>query len=365
MKASDIITQLAILLPQLTDKFTDDIAVASLTRSGTEITVQCEEKHGLIVGDGVAIVNSLMHIGISSLTRSGVVGTLVTSADHDLTNAIATTITISGSDEADFNGTFTRLNIVNRRTITFTMLDSGATTESGTPLLHNAESSLRQYNSTYRVSSVPSETVFTFNHATAGLADPTGDIIARVKPRISGAIQIDRALQTYTSQKVDKYWLFVTLDDVVASKGRAIDSDAVDNLQRGNEFRQQIIQPFTIYVFIPVQDEIAARESRDIASDLFRPICRSLLFSKFDSRLYVGQQGPVQFASHGIYQYDPAVYIHSFNFQQVIDITFEDTVGPDLDVALRNIDYTLDFELSDFATRGTLTGNVDLDDTPL
>lgn len=362
MKASDIIAQLAVLLPKLTGEFTNEVSIQSITRSGTEMTAQCLAAHELSEGDAVFVVNAEMHIAISTLTRSGTIGTLITASDHDLTEKIAKTITISGASEAEFNGTFTRLNITNRRTITFVMPDSGPTTATGSPILHDSESALRQYDGLYKVTSTPTPSSFTFEHSVAGLADPTGSgIVARTKPRISGAIDIDRAAQAYTSQNQDKYWLFVVLNNVESSKSRDISSDAHDNLQRGHEYRQQVTQPFTIYVFIPVSQEIAAREARDKAELLFRPLCRSLLFSKFDSGLYSGKLGTVVFTGHGVYRYDSALYIHSFDFQQTVDLTFEDTVGPDLDVAFRDIALTIDPDLG----TTTITANIDLDDTPL
>ncbi len=45
---------------------------------------------------------------------------------------------------------------------------------------------------------------------------------------------------------------------------------------------------------------------------------------------------------HGDFRYDGALYVHQFSFQQTVDLTYEDTVGPlELDVAFRNIDLTI------------------------
>ena len=363
MRSSDVITQLSVLLPQLTDKFTDDVNIFSITRSGTEMTAQCADKHDVEVGDAVAIVNAEMHLA-AAVTRSGAIGTLVTTLVHDFTKKIAKTVTLSGAAEAEFIGTFTTIDIVDRNTITFVMVDSGPTTATGSPVLENSESSLRQYNTTYKVTSTPDDAKFTFNHSVSGLADPTGSILARVKPRISGAVEIPRAIAAYTQQKINKYWMFVVIDDVSASKGRAINSDAIDNIQRGNEYRQQFIQPFSIYVFIPVVEEIAARQARDIADDLFQSICKSLVFSKFDSGIFVGKQGPVQFVGHGLHQYSTSLYIHQYSFQQIVDLTFDDTVGFDLDVAFRDIDFTINphFDLDVVPETGeSMTATIDLD----
>lgn len=370
MRAEDIIVQLAVRLPQLTDKLTRDVPLNSLTRSGTVMTAACAAEHGLSPGDGVAITGAIAPISITSLTRSATTGTLVTSTDHDrtlnLTRVLATdlgkTVTTSGAVESEFNGTFTIIRVVNRRKIEFTMADSGPTTATGSPVLEDGESALRDYNTTYAVLEAPDAATFTFTQTTTSLPDPIGTIVARAKPRISTAVTPDRLVQAYTEKGIDELWLFVVLEDVPASKSRAVLSDAIDNLQRGNEFRQQIIQPFTLYLFIPTSANISGRPARDLAEDLFQPICQSVLFGKFDSGLFVGKQGPVQFSTHGTFSYDTAVYVHAYSFQQVVDLVFEDTVGSDLDVAFRDIDLTIFPDLDGGTGLANLTATIDLDE---
>jgi hypothetical protein len=247
--------------------------------------------------------------------------------------------------------------------IYFDDMDRNITTASGFPILRDAESALRDYNTTYEVTDVIDSVTLKFEHDVTGLPDPTGTIVLRTMPRISSGINIDRIVEAYTENNVGDYWAFVVLEGVSASQSRLIESDALDNQQSNANFRQQIIEPFTVYVFIPVENEIAARESRDEASDLFRPILRSLLASRFDTGLYADVLNMVQFTGHDSYNYDSSVYIHSYSFQQVADIYAEDTVGPDLDVAFREIDFSI---FSDFGTQVEfLQGTPNLDDTPL
>ena len=364
MKAADVVLQLNVLLPQLTNLFTNEVAVTSLSRSGSIMTALCDEKHDLTAGDAVAISGAVTQI-VVTMTRSEAIGTAVSATDHDLTTAIAPTVTFSGATESEFVGTFTVLTIPNRRTITFTMADAGPTTATGSPVIEGAESALRDYNTTYAVLETPTVSSFTFTEPATTLADPspTSTIVARSKPRVSAGISIERCVDAYTAQADGEYWLFVVLADVEASKNRKIGSDAVDNLTHANEFRQQITQPFSVFVFIPVTGELAARLARDQVTDLFPLISRCVLFHKFDSGLTVGAQGAVQFVSHEIFDYNTAVYVHGFNYQQTVDLILEDTVGPDLDVAFRNIDLTLIPQLNG---TGTLTASaIDLDDTPL
>lgn len=338
MKALDVVTALASRLPLLTDKVTTTIPVESVQRSGSIVTVRCLERHGLEPLDVVAIVGASTPIPAASLTRSGTVGTLDLSSSHDLTPKIASEIVLSGSNEAEFNGTFPISKIVDSDTIEFVMADSGPTTATGSPILENGESALRQYDGAYAVLDVLGDSVFTFEHD-GGLPDPVGSIEVRAKPRITAAATAERMIDAYTSQDdPSDLWVFVVLEDVVASKSRDVESDAVSNVQRSAYFRQQIIQPFSVYLVMPSETTISGRFTRDLAEELFRPICRSILFLKLDSGLHAGKQHPVQFASHGAFQYDAATYVHQFGFQQTVDVLFEDTTGPDLDVAFRQID---------------------------
>lgn len=365
MRASDVVVQLALSLPQLTDKLTDDIVVNSIVRSGSVMTANCDAAHGLEPGDRVAIVGAVEPIPISSLTRSGTTGTLVTSTDHDLTEPVASTVTISGATESEFNGTFTRTSILNRSTIIFEMADAGPTTATGSPVLEGAESALRQYDSSYAVLEAPSKVAFTFAHAATTLPDPIGTIVARAKARVSASATIERALAAYTKQAIDKLWAFVVIEDVVASKNRAIGSDALENLQPGHEFRQQLIQPFTVYTVTPTADQLSGMVARDQAEDLFRSICQSLLGHRFDSGLQVAAtQGTVAFVSHGTFAYNTSIYVHAYSFQQVVDLVFEDTVGPALDVAFRDIALTMTPDLPGAQGLGTMTAAIDLDESP-
>lgn len=364
MKSSDIINQLAVVLPTLSDKYTTNFDITSLTRSSTTVTATTSAAHGRSVGEQVNIVGAKTPLSISSLTRLGIIGTLVTSADHDMTQGVSTIAEISGAIEAEFNGSFTILTVPNRKTVTFTMADSGATTATGSPLLLNGTSYLQQYNGLKNIATVPTATTFTYEITDTTLFSPaSGTIKAKTEPRISGAISVDRIVQAYTKQAADQYWAFVVMSDVVASKSRHIETDAVDNIQRSNEYRQQIVQPFTVVVALPVKSEIAARAARDEMEDEFRNICRSILFKKFDSRLFVGAQNPIQFVEHGFTAYSTAFYIHSFNFEATADITFDDTVGYDDDVAFRDIDLLMNVDVG--TQEDPLTVTVDLDDVPL
>lgn len=370
MLASEIIIQLAVKLPQLTSRFTNSISIMSVTRdvvsgggTGLLITCECSEVHGMETGQAVAITNADTVILQNTLTRTGTVGTLITLTPHDLTKAIAKTIEITDSVDSEFNGVRTGVTIVDRSTITFLMVDSGPTTTTG-GLLRKASNFFDDYNLTYNIEKVPSPTSFVVTHPKVDLAGPISEsgkqLTAEFGPRISAGVTIDRVIDSYTEQKLNDFWLFVVLGNVNASQSRLIQSDALDNQQKNVNYRQQIIEPFSLYVFIPVEDEIAAIEGRDFVHELFRPILRSILFSKLSTGLHANILNPVQFVGHSFHSYTHSVYVHRFDFQQVADVYEEDTVGHDPDVAFRDIDYSI---FLDFGTRiNFMQGTPKLDD---
>ena len=359
MKAKDVVNQLALILPQVSDRFTTNINISALTRSGFTATAATAIAHNLSTGQQINITGAKTPISINSLTRVLEVGTLVTATPHDITENYIASVELSGAVEAEFNGSFIIVSVPDRNTINFVMAYAGPTVATGAPLLINGSSALNRYNGLYEVSSIIDPNTFTYTLTNDGLFTPaSGTIVARTNPRISAGVTPERVLDSYTKQLPDDLWAFVVLDDVFASKSRNIESDAVDNIQRGSEWRQQTIHPFSVIVIFPATNEIAARDARDDTQDVFRELCQSLLGHKLDSGLYIGAQNPIQFLDHGFLAYSTAFYAHTFNFQSVADILFEDTVGYSLDVAFRDIRLEMGVDVGTAA----LIADLNLDD---
>jgi len=362
MRAKDFILQLSAKLPQLVDDFTTSFSVSSLTRSGTTVTVTTTAAHGLAIGKSVNIVGAQTPITISSITRVGIVATLVTAADHDMTTKVPGTVEISGATESEFNGTFTVTQEVNRRTIKFLVADSGPTSATGSPLLLNGSSVLQSYNGLKKVTTVPTTTTFTYEVTDSTLFTPaSGTITAKTQPRISGAVDDERALASYTKQKIDDAWLYVVLNDGIANKSRTLDIDGTDNVQRTQHFKQFVSQTVSLFVFIPTSGQISGRKARDRAEELLRPICQSILFAKFDSLLASGKYNSLMFNEHGFHGYNTAFYIHRYTFEMTLLFGIDDTVGADEDVAFRDIFITQQHDVG----TGIITSDIDLDDEPL
>lgn len=361
MRATDIVSQLAQFLPAIVDDFTTQISVISLTRSGTTVTATTSAAHGLVIGKQANMTGAQTPIVIGSLTRSGIVGTLITDSDHDMTENAGFDVQLSGSTEAEFNGTFDLVSVPNRRTITFKMADSGAIIATGTALLLNGSSPLQSYNGLKQVTAVPTTTTFQYEVTDSTLFTPaSGTIIAKTNPRISAAVDFDRLLDAYTKQAVNEAWLFVVLGDALASKNRNIDTDSTDNIQNGHFFNQRLIQSIQLFVFLPASAEIAGRSSRDRCEELLKPICNSILAVKFPS-LIENSNNPLMITGHGTQAYSTAFYAHQYAFEATLQLGPSDIFIPSDDVAFRDMDLTIGLDV------GTETFNtlIDLDDEAL
>jgi len=363
MRASDIVTQLAIRLPSFVDDFTENDDVLTLTRSGTTVTVATAAAHGLTVGRAVNITGAKTPITISSIDRVGIVATMVTATDHDMTKSGGfVDVKIEGATESEFNGTFPLLSVPNRRTITFQVADSGPISATGLPLLLNGSSIFQTYNGLQAVTAVPTTTTYEYEITDSTLFTPASGVIKTKKfPRISAAVSYERVLQAYTKQVPDDAWLFVVMGDALAQKNRKINVDSTDNIQKTQFFNQRITQVVSLYLFTPTSAQIAARQARDRAEELLQPICKSILLAKFDTLLACGEDNPLQFNEHGFHDYNSAFYVHRYTFEATLQMTFDDTVGPDDDVAFRDICMTMGLDVG----TETFDTDINLDDEPL
>lgn len=361
MKASDIIMQLQVVLPTLTNDFSEQIVLNSVTPTGTTALAVTATDHPFVVGDVVNISDTVAPVAITSISRTGTVATVTTATNHDITeNDLTTEVTISGTTEAIFNGTFPLLSANNRLTFQFTATESGPPTATG-GLLEDPPGAFG-YNGLKTITAIPNLTSFQYELPVAltVAAGPGGVVHSSIQ--ITGALNEERAREMYTAQAgSDSLWGFVSLGDTTASKDRNSRNDAVTSATPGGDRRQQIFQNFSVFVFKPAPDDLSARAARDQMEDVMLNLFQSLMYWKAPSGLSdTGNMG-VTFNDHGFLSYDTATYVHEFRFQLLSNITQNDTIAPDFNVAFRDIDLTIGTNLGP----EKLTATIDLDDDPL
>lgn len=171
MQAQEIINQLKGVLPKYNPDFTTNLAVSSLTRSGSTVTAVTSSDHGLVAGNKVLITGAKTPITVSSLTRNGTNALAITATEHNLVKN-QPNVEISGADQADYNGIHNlvwKTPIIYISSIVISGTTATVTTASDHGLVDDSNieiqiSGVRQlnYNGNFGIDSVPSSTTFTY-----------------------------------------------------------------------------------------------------------------------------------------------------------------------------------------------------------
>ena len=376
MKAQDIVDKLSASLPLYTDGFSNSVGVISITVAGTTATVITDAAHGLVENQNVAILaaDAPVQIDTGTFLRTGSTAVFETLQDHDLTlserdkAAGGKTITLSGATEAEFNGTFVLVQVTNRRKLLIAVADAGSTTISGAPIVEDANGGV--FNGLFPATNVAA-TTFDYELPVAYPLDAVVDNASvQVSIRILSVLDIEQYLQeVYTNKGLDEDVLVVQLGDVTQSKKRNEESDAASSTTGEYSYTPVLIQPFAVYVIMNVTDDLTAAQARDKVEDEYIPaVFHSILRAQFDTG-FTYSQYRATFTGHGVFAYadatgkNKAIYAHEITFEQLAQLTRIDTVGPDDNVAMRDIDYTLTVDLG--TEVDTLDAAIDLDEEPL
>ncbi len=361
MQIEPIIRQLQTYLPQFTRLFSDSFSVNSLTCSGNTVTAITDLTNNLVTGDTVNIIGSLIDINIISLTSINNIATAVTDFDHDLTFNWQIDITISGANESNYNGTFELISVSNRRTFTFKLLSPITGTATGSPVL--VDNYTQGYNG-FHLITVINSTTFTYDVEQTLPSPSSGIIFALSKNRISGAITIERAMESYTKQQQNNAWCFVVPGSTTANKDRYTLSDATYEAGNSVKYWQRLIDVITVYAIIPTTGSIAARQEWDLLqSRAMIPIMKTLCGTHFPTGLDHNPWAQMVFVGSDFYSYNNAYFIAEYNFETQRDLTYKDLiVGRTSAFKDIHIDY---YEDGSFSSPIAMTSDINLDNVPL
>lgn len=335
MKAFDVIEQLQKELPQNTNLFSEEIALIALGRSGSEAIALTATPHGFITGQYVNIVGAFGKNLWASSSISGPIVTVITLEPHDLTKGFDETVEIEGADQAEANGQFNLIDVVNSFTFTYLIKDNIPGSITGNVFLKQ-QFRLNNYNGRHQIT-VISDTEFRYDISNLVIEQTVGDIFARHSHRISGALSPERALNAYTKQDSSKLWAFVLIENSTTSKSRAIDSDPIDRIGYGSVYRQPLMTEMAILVFSPMTNEISGRFTRDLMQDITVFLCRSVLRLKPPKRFNENVIDRVIYVGDSTEGDSNSFYAHRFSFQHIEDITILDTI-PVQNIGLNVID---------------------------
>lgn len=294
MKLKPIVNQIARYLPFFTDYFSD----SEVIRNADKVPIPPGQFSAYIrvqnftefrVGQYVFIKDLVGYIPIVSVTLVNTNQLIVhTATDHKLNTTFDFKLQ-EGLDriqhpnayfyfyeEERYNGAFQIIDVPNRNYFTIQLPFTPTTPPVGRigRLLQHATN---YYEGYHKITTVEYPDAFYYPIDASAPVNTNNSGTCVTNLRISASIDIDRFLQSYTKQAINKYWLVVCPDRIRVSKDRRIPNDSLTVNHYGQNFRQLTIEPFYIYIVIPVSHQLSAREAYDSLYDIRLALFKSLL----------------------------------------------------------------------------------------
>jgi hypothetical protein len=359
MKLSDVVTQLQLVLPKYTDLFSETLAIVSISATVDTATIVTSVPHRLNNSDGATLTDVATETAISAVSKSGLVFTFTTATDHDLTEGWPEHefVELSGFTDPLWNGSFTLVDVPNRRTFkvqstnTLPVLNTNEILE---------EVRMDGVNGRFGVTVVNS-TTFEIT-GTFLAANYTGGNV-RTAVRIAGAVTQERALNQYTEMQTEEMWMFVVMHDAETSKDRKTFNDAQATIPSGTELRMRLLDGFDLILIKNTTQEAAAVDAVDtVRHTLQLPILKSVYGVRFDTGLSGAGDFKTVLLGHGFISYNEAILVYGYSFQSIFDLTDNDAVVPADTKAFRDIAY--EHEVGGADTE-TMTVGINTDEEPL
>lgn len=363
MKIAEIVRQLAETLPLISDRYSDNLEIVSISGDGVEATIQTSQPHGFSTGSPVFITNALIENVITTVTLVGNKAIIETAANHDLTKGFPPHefVNLSGFTDNDWNDDFKLLEVKNRRQFTIDVEGIAAPVLTGSEVLN--ELIFGGFNGVNKVDSIINTTTFT---VLTSFSTPSKDGNVVTNIRIAGTATEGRAAEEYTNQPEDKLWLFVTQKgDVSLSKDRKSSGDSLADTGVNTSFQLDIIDGFTVLCFVPSKNQKTGLPASDLARhDVLGELLLSIQRFTPESGLANETDNRVLFAGHSTMAYTGSVYAHRFDFEILFRMTSQDThdkLQERKTVAFRNID----LQITNEEKKVLLTALINLDEEPI
>lgn len=345
MKGADIANRLKEVLPKYTEDFSDVIAITSLSRSANTITAVSASAHSLTTGSYITIKGAKEPITITAITRSGNVVSVTTSTDHKLSDPSLYSmdkkpyIEISGCVPTDYNGTFELLTVPDSTHFTYKITTTpAAATTLGYLLLADFDG----YNG-YKQVTVVNTTTFTYPLSTTNLQTPAqGTIKLSNATRVGWSATPERVMQFYSEDATRTFqkWMFVVVGATTMYKDDTTASDLSTAKRKGEVYHFDSQNNFSVFVFLPSQNDTLAGSVSDTARLYEKPILKSLANFRFGSQLEEQLYEPATYVGNESEDYVGAFYVHRFDFLSKGYVLQEDVSDENPGVPLQLIDGT-------------------------
>jgi hypothetical protein len=346
MQAVDVVNRLKEVVGKYNDDFVDIIEVSSLTRSGTTATLTTTTDHNLTTGDYITLRGAENPITILSLTRVDNVVTVITATPTNLVDPLkydinlrnSLTVTISGADPIEYNGTFQLLAVADDR-LTF---QYKITTTPATPATiegYFLQPDYEDYNG-YKQITVTASNIFTYAISNNVQSPAQGDIKVISASRIAWGATLERVIQYHEADinRTQQNWMYVVLGSEIAYKDATVASDIDAAMNKNEEYYYEVDQNISIYIFLPTENEILGGFGSDKARSLRSLIIKSIANYAFPSDLCDQVYQPARYVLSEEEDYNVAYYAHRLDFNAKGIISQKDTIDLNQGVPLAQID---------------------------
>ncbi|MEE9159928.1 MAG: hypothetical protein V3U60_16275 [Gammaproteobacteria bacterium] len=362
MKIADIVTQLVKIVPQVSELFADSLSVASIVGDGALVTVTTTDKHRLQDGAFVNLSGVAVETDIVNLVLTGGTAAIETATAHDLTLGWPphATVELTGFTDSNFNASHALVDVPNRMNFDIDAAGLVAPTLNGSEKL--LELVLGKFNGPATVTRIDGTT---FSFPSTAVGSGIGGLV-QGSPRISGVVNVAKAVDAYTEQKLTDWWLFVAQQQTSSvNKSRRADTDLNSEMTMQTDFQEYISDGFTVFAVGNASETSAGLEVMDIARHEILPaLLTALRGLKTPSGLCEESNIPIDLTSHGFAAYTGEIYVHQYVFQAPQLLTRGDTIQPET-VAFRDVDYAQLISSPEGNLEQQMTITVNLDRDPI
>jgi hypothetical protein len=349
MQAVDVVNRLKEVVGNYNDDFVDLVDISSLTRSGTTITATTATSHNLNTGDYITVRGAVNPITIINMVRVDDIVTvdtatatqLVDPSFYSVTEAPKLTVTISGVDPVEYNGTFQLLQVSDdRKTFTYKIDSTPSSVITNGFFL---QPDYDGYNG-YKQVTVTGPTSFTYEGPDNLQTPAQGTIQMVTATRVAWAAtreRVDQYLEGDENRKLQN-WLYVVLGAEVVYKDGTVASDPESSIKANEDYYYEPYQDISVYLFLPSQDDILGGFSSDKARELRSLIVKAIGNFTFNSDLVEKKYQPAIYIGNEEDDYTGAVYVHRYDFAAQGSVQPEDTIDLPPGVPLELIDGTIE-----------------------
>jgi hypothetical protein len=362
---NEITTHLQTYLPIFSDLFTEFMTVASASVDASNIVTVNVTDHGKSVGDSVVISAGTNRNALEASLLVDDTVKFTTKYEHDLImpskNLDLSEITLAGFTGGDtvWNATFDIAGVPDRNSF-IVSLPSGEiaapTVDESQYLIEDRSAGLKGLQI---IDTVPTDDQFTI--ALVGIpALPVGTIdnLSIISEfRIYAAADFKRAQAVYTKQASDDATLFVVMLDGDVSKDRHTLNDMIAGFTAQDYKLLRIARNFATILFLPTAADLSGAAAQQLAyGEIYDDLLRTLFGFTTTGQAINYAVVP---SGDGPTEYNTAYYGHTYEWQSIKTIDFQNGFLQQQSVAFRDIAATFKLFADDQAE---MTVNINLDE---